>query len=102
MEGDFRLENDEILKLKKSYEKCAEEITRSTYQYLKDLNDILGVGWKGRANEEFARVVSDYTDGSTEIANKLLTKRDVLVCAVTKILKAEEESGQKIRAQGGF
>lgn len=81
MEKQFKLECEDLYKMQQKYTECAEQINKSLFVYLKDLNDILGVGWKGNASAEFAKVVTDYVQSTNKLTNELLRKKEIMSSA---------------------
>lgn len=78
MDADFQLDSETINKLREGYDKSAEKTIDSLFEYMKQIDGVLGCGWKGKSSERYIEVISEYQQSTQEFVNEIMYRKSVI------------------------
>lgn len=91
----FKLEGSIIKDTVNVYENAANNTIEALRAFKSEVDDIMGIGWKGKASEKFIDIIDDYEKSTQEFLNEIQRYKQIMLVAGAT-LGVLEEQGRNI------
>lgn len=87
----FKLEGSIIKDTISVYENAANNTIDALRVFKSEIDDIMGIGWKGEASKKFIDIINDYEKSTQEFLNEIQKYKQIMLVAGATLGTLEEQ-----------
>ena len=90
--ADFCLDEAAVNDVIKTYENAIEEATAALAQYRREVEEIIGDGWQGKASEEFINTIETYEKDTLLFIDEIQKQQEAMSYVSQKLSSLEGQA----------